>query len=227
MLSGPNLAKELMAGHPAGSLVASRYEQVQRRLQDIYTGSRLRIYSGRDVIGTEIAGAFKNVVAVACGAAHGLGFGQNTVSLLITRGLSEMARLGVAMGADLLTFGGLAGVGDLVATCTSPLSRNHQVGERLGHGEKLPDILVSMTQVAEGVPTSKAMYTFATRRGLQLPILEAVYRVIHEGLPVAQAVEELLALPTGTELAALPTAMDSSGRPRTNSAVSLSAAGGR
>ncbi len=202
-LSGPNLAKELVAGHPSGTLVASRFDEVAKAVQDIYSGSMLRVYRGSDVVGAEIAGAFKNVVALACGAAHGMGFGQNTVSLLITRGLSEMATLGTMMGGQVWTFGGLAGIGDLVATCTSPLSRNHTVGERLGKGEALDDILESMTQVAEGVPTSKAVFGFAENHGLNLPIVRAVYSLIHEGWSARKAFEFLMDIPVGRELAQL------------------------
>ncbi len=202
-LSGPNLAKELIAGHPSGTLVASRFDEVAQAVQAIYAGSMLRVYRGDDVVGTEIAGAFKNVVALACGAAHGMGFGQNTVSLLITRGLSEMATLGTAMGAQVWTFGGLAGIGDLVATCTSPLSRNHTVGERLGKGEALDDILASMTQVAEGVPTAQAIFEFAQERSLDLPIARTVRNLVQGGWSAKQAFEHLMDIPVGRELAKL------------------------
>lgn len=141
VLSGPNLSREIMAGHPAGSLLASRYAEVVTRTQVLFAGSRLRLYGGQDVIGTEVGGAFKNIIALAAGLSVGLGFGSNTQALLITRGLSEMARFGVAVGADVFTFGGLAGIGDLMATCASPLSRNHQVGARLAKGEGLDEIL--------------------------------------------------------------------------------------
>ncbi len=139
VLSGPNLARELMANQPAGALIASRYDGAVAAVQKLFAGGMLRTYGGHDVVGTEVGGSFKNLIALAAGVADGLGFGDNTKALLVTRGLSEMARFGVAMGADVFTFGGLAGIGDLMATCASPLSRNHQVGERLGRGARPPD----------------------------------------------------------------------------------------
>jgi glycerol-3-phosphate dehydrogenase (NAD(P)+) len=202
-LSGPNLAKEIMAGQPAGALVASRYNEVAEAIQPLFSGSRMRIYSGRDVIGTEIAGSFKNIIAVAAGVADGMGLGDNAKSLLTTRGLSEMARFGVAQGADVFTFGGLAGIGDLMATCASPLSRNHQVGEHLAKGEKLPEIMDKMTQVAEGVPTTKAVHNQAKEMGLDLPIVRAVYGLLYEDWSSDKALTELMAIPVARELAAL------------------------
>ncbi len=203
VISGPNLSREMMAGHPAGALLASRYEEVVRAGQALFAESRLRLYSGRDVIGTEVGGAFKNIIAVAAGMAAGLGFGDNTKALLITRGLSEMARFGVSLGADVFTFGGLAGIGDLMATCASPLSRNHQVGARLAAGETLADILASTHQVAEGVPTARAVQRQAAALGLELPIVEAVYGRLHAGWDNDRVVDYLLGLPVGDELARL------------------------
>jgi len=203
VLSGPNLAGELMAGQPAGALLASHYRECVSAAQAAFAGSRLRLYGGRDVVGTELAGAFKNIIALAAGVASGLGLGDNARALLITRGLSEMARFGVAHGADVFTFGGLAGIGDLMATCASPLSRNHQVGERLARGEKLPAILASMTQVAEGVPTTAAVFSRARQLGLELPIVRAVHGMLYEEWSAQQALAELLRLPVGEELAAL------------------------
>ncbi len=203
VLSGPNLAGELMAGHPAGALLASHFQECVNAAQALFSGSRLRLYGGRDVIGTEIAGAFKNIIALAAGVANGLGLGDNAKSLLVTRGLSEMARFGVAHGADVFTFGGLAGIGDLMATCASPLSRNHQVGVKLARGEKLPAILAGMTQVAEGVPTTAAVHTRARELRLDLPIVRAVHGMLYEDWSAQQALAELLRLPVGEELAAL------------------------
>jgi glycerol-3-phosphate dehydrogenase (NAD(P)+) len=203
VLSGPNLSRELMAGHPAGSLLASRYDEVVAKTQALFEGSRLRLYGGRDVIGTEVGGAFKNIIALAAGLSVGLGFGSNTQALLITRGLSEMARFGVAVGADVFTFGGLAGIGDLMATCASPLSRNHQVGARLAKGENLEDILASTHQVAEGVPTTEAVYRQALEMRLDLPIVRAVHARLYEGWSNQQVVEHLMTLPVGAELARL------------------------
>ncbi|MBN2498115.1 MAG: NAD(P)-dependent glycerol-3-phosphate dehydrogenase [Deltaproteobacteria bacterium] len=203
VLSGPNLARELMAGHPAGALIASRYDEVIAAVQALFAQSRLRVYGGRDVTGTELGGAFKNIIALAAGVADGLGFGDNTKSLLITRGLSEMARFGVARGADVFTFGGLAGIGDLMATCASPLSRNHKVGEQLAAGKPLEEILSSMAQVAEGVPTTEAVYQQCRRMGLDLPIVRAVHGMLFEGWSPQHALETLMGLDVGRELAAL------------------------
>jgi glycerol-3-phosphate dehydrogenase (NAD(P)+) len=204
VLSGPNLAGEIMAGHPAGATVASHYDEVIRAIQGLFAGGgRIRVYGGHDVLGTEVGSAFKNIIALAAGASDGMGFGDNTKSLLLTRGLSEMARIGVALGADVFTFGGLTGVGDLMCTCASPLSRNHQVGARLAKGEALDDILSSMTQVAEGVPTTKAVQRYAEWVGLDLPIVKAVYRLLFEDWKVPDALAQLMDLPVGDELAAL------------------------
>jgi glycerol-3-phosphate dehydrogenase (NAD(P)+) len=202
-LSGPNLAREIMAGHPSGALVASRYDEVAATIQPFFAGSRMRIYSGHDVIGTEIAGAFKNIIAIAAGVADGMGMGDNAKSLLVTRGLSEMARFGVTLGADVFTFGGLAGIGDLMATCASPLSRNHQVGEHLSKGEKLKTILENMTQVAEGVPTTQAVHDQARQLGLDLPIVRAVHGMLYEDWSSNEAVTRLMSIPVERELAAL------------------------
>jgi glycerol-3-phosphate dehydrogenase (NAD(P)+) len=203
VLSGPNLARELMANQPAGALVASRFDGAVAAVQELFAGSMLRTYGGNDVIGTEVGGSFKNIIALAAGVADGLGLGDNSKALLVTRGLSEMARFGTAMGADVFTFGGLAGIGDLMATCASPLSRNHQVGERLGKGETLDDILNSMTHVSEGVPTTKAVYNFLQSRGVELPIVSAVYGMLYDNVTAEETVKRLMAIPVGGELAAL------------------------
>jgi len=203
VLSGPNLAAELMAGHPAGATVASHYDEVVHKTQDLFKGSRMRVYGGRDVVGTEVGSAFKNILALASGMADGTGFGDNTKALLLTRGLSEMARVGVALGADVFTFGGLTGIGDLMCTCASPLSRNYTVGSRLAKGETLDEILDSMTQVAEGVPTTAAVHRHARSIGLALPIVRAVHDVLYKGLTVPKAVKKLMIIPTGDELSAL------------------------
>ena len=203
VISGPNLAKEILAGQPAGALVASRFDEVDERVQALFSGSRIRLYCGRDVIGTEIGGSFKNIIALAAGVVDGMGLGDNTSALLITRGLSEMARFGVALGADVFTFGGLAGIGDLMATCASPLSRNHQVGERLAKGEKLDDIVSSMNQVAEGVTTTTAVYKQVQQMGLDLPIVRAVHGILYEGWSGERALKNLMAISVGRELAAL------------------------
>jgi glycerol-3-phosphate dehydrogenase (NAD(P)+) len=203
VLSGPNLAKELAQRHPTGTLVASRYEEVFRRAHAVLHNDYFRVYYGHDVVGAEVGGAFKNIIALAAGVAAGLGLGDNTKALLLTRGLSEMARFGVAMGADLLTFGGMAGMGDLIATCSSPLSRNHQVGARLARGEKLEDIQRDMRMVAEGVKMAKAAHDFATAKGLDLPIANAIYRLLYEHHEVPKLLSDLMSIPAGPEFAAL------------------------
>ena len=204
VLSGPNLAKELMLGQPAGALIASRYDEVINVVQALFDGGPLKVFGGSDVVGTEIASAFKNCIAIAAGVASGLDFGNNSKSLLVTRGLMEMARLGVVMGGDVFTFGGLAGIGDLMATCDSPLSRNNQVGRRLAGGESLSEILESMTSVAEGVPTTKAVYKYAKKTGITLPIIYGVHGLLYRNWTVEQVIAKLMATPAGRELAALP-----------------------
>jgi glycerol-3-phosphate dehydrogenase (NAD(P)+) len=203
VLTGPNLAAEIAAGQPAGTLVASHFSEVQAAALEVLHCHRFRVYTATDVIGAEVAGAFKNIVALAAGVVDGLGLGDNTRALLLTRGLNEMARVGAAMGADIHTFGGLAGIGDLMATCSSPLSRNHQVGERLAKGETLEGIQSAMRMVAEGVKTTGAVHAFARAKGLDLPIVAAVHRVLDEGQPVAEALADLMALPPSPELAGL------------------------
>jgi len=201
--SGPNLAVEIMKGHPAGATVASSYREVVDTVQALFRGGRMRVYASQDVVGTEMAGAFKNIIALAAGVSDGMGFGDNTKALLLTRGLSEMARVGVSAGGDVFTFSGLAGFGDLMATCASPLSRNHQVGTRLARGEPLGAILESMAQVAEGVPTTEAVHRYALAQGLDLPIVRAVHGILYEGWNVEDALVRLMAIPVGDELSAL------------------------
>ncbi len=191
-LSGPNLAREIMEGHPAATAIASRYMDVVSRVSELLASSALRVYGNEDVIGAELAGALKNILASAAGVASGLGMGDNAKAFLITRGLAEISRLGVAAGADPLTFVGLTGVGDLMATCASPLSRNHQVGKRLGEGESLDDILGDMVMVAEGVKTTRVAREFADRLGVEMPITEGVYRLLYDGVDPADVVGELM-----------------------------------
>mgnify|MGYP001817362151 CR=1 FL=1 len=202
-LSGPSLAHDMMAGYPAGALLASRYDEVVVKTQELFENGPFRVYAGRDVVGTEVAGAFRNVVALATGISDGLGLGDSAKSLLVTRGLNEMARLGVAMGGHVLTFGGLAGVGDLLSACCSSKSLNYQVGKRLASGEPLEAVLDSMAGVAEAVPTAEAVHRHATATGLDLPIVKAVHSLVCEGCSIKQAVTELLSTPVGWELAAL------------------------
>ena len=208
VLSGPNLSKELAAGRPAGTLVASPYDEVVRAAQTALTNSYFRVYGGSDVVGAEVGGAFKNVIALAAGMADGLGLGDNSKAFVVTRSLTEMARLGAALGANWVTFGGLAGIGDLMATCFSPLSRNHQVGVRLAKGESLEQIQTSMFMVAEGVKTTAALQPFVEARRLPMPIVEAVHSVLYQGVRIADALATLMAHPVDRELVDLaPAAM--------------------
>jgi len=199
VLSGPNLAREVMAGYAAGAVVASEDEAVARRLQGVFTSGLYRVYTSTDVVGVEVAGALKNVVALAAGMADGLGVGDNTRALVITRGLNEMTRLGVAMGGDPRTFAGLAGLGDLLATCISPMSRNRRVGEELGKGRKLSEILGAMHSVAEGVHTCKVMLEIAERYEVDVPIAREIYKVLHEGSSAREAFRGLVRLPARAE----------------------------
>ncbi|MGD0085177.1 MAG: NAD(P)H-dependent glycerol-3-phosphate dehydrogenase [Acidimicrobiales bacterium] len=177
-LSGPNLSKEIMAGQAAASVIATKDLTVARALQEVLSRGLFRVYTNHDVIGCEVAGALKNVVAIAAGMAEGLGAGDNTRAAVICRGLAELTRLGVALGGEPQTFAGLAGVGDLVATCMSPQSRNRHVGEQLGMGRPLADILAEMTMVAEGVKTASTAMELATRHGVEMPICSVIQRVI-------------------------------------------------
>lgn len=203
VISGPNLAREIMSGYPSGAAVASRYDEVVGKVQDLFRGGRMRVYTGRDVVGTELGGAFKNIIALATGVSDGMGFGDNTKALLMTRGLSEMVQFGVANGADVFTFGGLAGIGDMMATCASPLSRNYRVGTGLAQERDLDDIVAELGQVAEGVPTTAAVNRQAAELDLDLPIVREVHAVLYEGHTARQAVENLMTLPVGQELAYL------------------------
>ncbi len=193
VLSGPTFAREVAEGKPAGATVASADEARAVALQAALSGSRFRLYAGTDVTGIEVGGALKNVMAIAAGMADGLSFGHNARALLISRGLAEIARLGAAMGADPRTFSGLAGLGDLVLTCTGDLSRNRTLGMRVGRGERVGDILAGMTMVAEGVETARAAVDLARATGVPMPISEQVYRILHEGKDVRAAVSELFA----------------------------------
>lgn len=192
VLSGPNLAKEIARGFPAAAVVACADIDVADRLQGFFMSPTFRTYSISDVAGAEIGGVVKNVIAIGTGMVEGLQFGDNTRALVVTRGLAEMTRLGVTFGADPMTFAGLAGVGDMICTCMSGLSRNHHVGLELGKGRTIEEILGDMKQVAEGVKSSKAVHELAERSGVDLPICEAVYRVLHEGQSVSDMISDLL-----------------------------------
>ena len=191
-VSGPNLAREVALGLPGATVVACADIKRAERLQRIFHSRTFRVYTNADVCGVEIGGAAKNVVALAAGIADGLDYGDNSKAALITRGLVEITRLAVKLGAEPLTMAGLAGVGDLVATCMSKQSRNRFVGEELGKGRSLDEIIASMNMVAEGVKSSKSVTALAERHGVDMPIAQRVRRVIHEGADAREMVEELM-----------------------------------
>lgn len=191
-LCGPSFAREVAAGIPTAVSVAGRDQAVAEQVQHAFATQRFRVYVTEDVVGVELGGALKNVVAIAAGIADGLGFGHNTRAALITRGLAEITRLSVHMGGNPLTMAGLSGMGDLVLTCTGDLSRNRSVGVQLGKGKTLSDILGGMTMVAEGVRTAKSAYQLAEREGVDMPITTAIYQVLYEEKNPTQAVVELM-----------------------------------
>ena len=197
-LTGPNLAKEIMAGGAAASVIATEDLTIATELQRVLRRGVFRIYVNDDVVGCEVGGALKNVIAIATGIAQGLTVGDNTRAAVITRGLGELTRLGVAMGGRAATLAGLAGMGDLIATCTSPQSRNRYVGEQLGLGRKLEEIIAEMTMVAEGVKTAAAVTDLAARYGLHLPICQVIQQVLAGELTAAEAYRGLE--PAGHEL---------------------------
>jgi len=198
-LSGPNLAREIMSGFAAASVIAVEDAELARQLQGLFNCGVFRVYTIRDVVGCELGGALKNVIAIATGMGDGLGVGDNTRSAVITRGLSELTRLGVAMGGDPSTFAGLAGIGDLVATCTSSQSRNRYVGEQLGRGKSIAEISSGMNQVAEGVKTSAVAMELAERHQIDLPIAREVYGVLYEGRTAEDAYRGLTRRKPGAE----------------------------
>ncbi|MDO8108179.1 NAD(P)H-dependent glycerol-3-phosphate dehydrogenase [Isoptericola sp. b441] len=195
VLSGPNLAREIAQHQPTATVIAAQDEELARRLTAVCATGWFRPYTNTDVIGVELCGAVKNVVAIGIGIAQGRGYGDNTTATLITRGLAEIARLGLALGADVETFAGLAGMGDLFATCDSPLSRNHQLGRRIGEGMDLEHALAATPGTAEGVKTARSVVELAQRIGVDMPISSAVSAVLHEGQPVDLMGELLLARP--------------------------------
>jgi glycerol-3-phosphate dehydrogenase (NAD(P)+) len=204
VLTGPNLAKEILVGDAAASVIAIGDDTIAEALQDIFANDLFRVYTNPDVIGCEVAGALKNVMAIASGMADGLGTGDNTRAAVITRGLAELTRLGCAMGGRQQTFAGLAGMGDLIATCVSPQSRNRYVGEQLGKGRKIDEIIEEMRMVAEGVKTSKVVMELGEEYGVDLPIAGSVYSVVHEGAPAAEAYRGLLGRHVRSEMHDMP-----------------------
>jgi len=191
VLSGPSFAKEVAEHQPTAVTVAFSEIEVARAVQQLFATYYFRAYTSTDVVGLEISGAMKNVIAIAAGICDGLGFGLNTRAALITRGLAEITRIGVAMGADPFTFSGLGGMGDLVLTCTGNLSRNRTVGLKLGEGKDISTALSEMTMVVEGVKTTKSCYNLAVTLGVEMPILEQAYHILYEGKDCRQAVQEL------------------------------------
>lgn len=189
---GPNLAREIASGEPGAAVAACVDEAVARRLQAATMTPYFRVYTSTDVVGCELGGAVKNIVALCVGMSVGLGFGASTQALLITRGLAEIARLGAALGADEHTFAGLAGMGDLVGTCISPLSRNRTFGENLGRGMTLDEVIAVTKQTAEGVKSSEAVLELARKHNVEMPITEAVTAVLHHGMPIKEAAVSLI-----------------------------------
>lgn len=192
VLSGPTIAKEVVAGIPSTAVVAAHDLKTTKAIQAVFNSESFRIYTNTDVAGVELGGSIKNIIAIACGVCDGLGFGSNTKAAILTRGLTEMARLGKALGAKQKTFSGLAGLGDLVTTCVSPQSRNRSVGEQLGRGKTIKTITAHMEMVAEGVETVKAVYKLSQKHNVSMPITHEVYNIIYKGKKPSQAVNDLM-----------------------------------
>lgn len=203
VLTGPNLAKEILAGDAAASVIATHDPVVAARLQEVFSTNLFRVYTSPDITGCEVAGALKNVIAIASGMADGLGAGDNTRAAVITRGLAELSRLGVAMGGMEQTFAGLAGMGDLLATCISPQSRNRHVGEQLGRGLSIDEVISAMKMVAEGVKTAPVVMDLGAELGIDLPISSQVHAVCHLGRSAEEAYEGLLRRGSNAEHPAL------------------------
>ena len=199
LLTGPNLAKEIIKGQAAASVIAMVDGTIAKALQKVFQTGLFRVYTNDDVIGCELGGTLKNIVAIATGMGDGANAGDNTRAAIITRGLAELTRLGVALGGKPETFAGLTGMGDLVATCSSSKSRNRTVGFQLGQGKKLDDIIASMNEVAEGVKTTKVVMEVAREHNIDMPITEEVYKVLYEGNTVFDAFKGLLRVEAGSE----------------------------
>ena len=192
VLSGPTIAQEVARGIPTTAVAASFDNQIRKFIQEVFTTDRFRVYTNPDVVGVELGGSLKNVIAIACGVSDGLGFGTNTKAAILTRGLAEISRLGQAMGAKLSTFSGISGLGDLVTTCISKQSRNRMVGELIGKGKSLKDISQHMQMVAEGVPTAKSAYALSLKYKVDMPITKEVYRLLYMNKSPRQAVKDLM-----------------------------------
>ena len=200
VLAGPNLAREVLSGYAAAAVIAMPDEHVARSMQGLFANRVFRVYTSNDVLGCELGGALKNVIAIAAGMAEGLGVGDNTRAMVITRGLAEITRLGVAMGADTRTFAGLTGLGDLMATCMSPLSRNRTVGERLARGQTIDQITAEMKMVAEGIKTCRVVLELADRYGVDMPIVREVDGVVNEGRGATDAYRGLVRIAPTSEI---------------------------
>ena len=222
VLSGPNLAWEIIKGLPAATVVAAESGAVARVAQRLMTSPVLCVFTNTDIIGVELGGALKNIIALGAGMADGLGYGDNAKAAFMTRGLTEVTALGSALGANPLTFSGLAGLGDLMATCASPLSRNHYVGVELAKGRSLDEITASMAELAEGVTTVVAAQGLARQLGLAMPITEKIYKVLYEGVDPRQAAAELMGAATDHELAGRKWKLFSFFRRRRRSSLSTS-----
>lgn len=203
-LSGPNLASEVALGKPTTTVIAAEAPKIAAAMQRALTSSTFRVYASGDVIGAEMGGALKNIIAIGAGIGDGMEAGDNAKAAFLTRGIAEIARLGVACGADLMTFAGLTGIGDMIATCASPLSRNHRVGQALATGRALPDILESMGEVAEGVPTTEAAHQLGQQLGIELPIIDQMYEVLFRGKSPMEAIETLMEREPKYEQTTLP-----------------------
>lgn len=199
VLSGPTIAIEVAKGIPSSAVIASRDIKLAKKLQKIFNSESFRIYTNTDIVGVELGGSFKNIIAIACGVCDGLGYGTNTKAAILSRGLVEMSRLGKALGGKQKTFSGLAGLGDLVTTCFSPKSRNRHVGEYLGQGKKLKRILASMNMVAEGVATAKAVHKLSKKLGVPMPITTEVYNILYKNKKPLKAVSDLMTRKTKSE----------------------------
>lgn len=200
VLTGPNLAPEILRGQAAASVLAMEDASILEELRSVFSTGLYRVYSNNDTVGCELGGVLKNIIAIACGIGDGMGAGDNTRSALITRGLAEITRIGVALGGRAETFSGLAGIGDLVTTCTSPLSRNRHVGEQLGRGRKLEEIVSEMRMVAEGVKSTPVMVELAAAHGIEIPMIAEINRVLN-GASARQALRTLMRTNAGAEAA--------------------------
>jgi glycerol-3-phosphate dehydrogenase (NAD(P)+) len=192
VLSGPTIAQEVARGIPTAAVITSSDAHARKYLQSVFMTERFRVYSNYDIIGVELGGSLKNIIAIACGISDGLGFGTNAKAAILTRGLAEISRLGAVMGANPATFSGISGLGDLVTTCISQYSRNRYVGEQIGRGKRLKEVISHMQMVAEGVPTAKSAYALSLKYNVDMPITQEIYRVLYKNKPALKAVRDLM-----------------------------------